>query len=188
MATSGPNSPATIIDNSGGDFTWSNPGNAASSNNSYAVCDGLSDGPNPLLTNRLKATNFGFSIPSDAVINGVVVEIEIKAHILGNSSLSADCTDQDLKLVKAGTAAGINKTSNAAILTTDSYKSFGGPTDLWGLSLVAADINSSTFGCQYQASFNEDNDCTISVDHIRITVYYNNGSASNTSNFFMFLR
>lgn len=171
MTTAGPHNPSTVVDNGGG-YSWSNPSNATSSNNSYAVADGISAGVDPDFTSRLKATGFGFAIPAGATILGIVAEIEVKASMTGSPGTSVDCSDNEALLVKAGTASGTNKSAAAGITTTDTYKSFGGPTDLWGLSLTPADVNSSDFGFQYRASFNEDNNSTISVDHIRLTVHY----------------
>jgi hypothetical protein len=171
MTTAGPNSPSTVADNGGGAYSWSNPSNATSSNNSYAVCSGISDGPDAALSNRLKATGFGFAIPTGATITGVVAEFEIKAATGGSS---VDVTDEEVKLVKAGTASGTNKGggAGAGITNTEAYKSYGGSSDLWGNSLSPSDVNDSGFGVQWQGSFNEDNSSDISIDHIRITVYY----------------
>lgn len=172
MTTAGPNNPGTIADNGGGDYSWSNPGNAATSNNSYAVCDGIADGGSSALTNRLRATGFGFAIPADATILGVLVEFEWKASLQSDSGTSVDCTDEEVKIVKAGTATGTNKAAGTGITTVDTYFAYGGETDLWGTTLTPADVNASNFGFQWRGSFNEDNNSRISVDHIRMIVYY----------------
>src|SRR3989338_344188 len=58
----GPNFPSSVVnDTSIGDTSWDNPGNATTSNNSYASITHLTSGD---VTNYLKATNFGFSIPT----------------------------------------------------------------------------------------------------------------------------
>lgn len=75
--TVGPNSPTGGADDSSvGTITWSNPTRIVSSNDSYATA-GLDDNQ---ISHYLKATNFGFSIPSGAVINGITAEIE-KNHL-----------------------------------------------------------------------------------------------------------
>lgn len=54
-----------------GTITWSNPTNAASSNNSYATAAAGT-------SHYLRFSNFGFAIPTDATINGIQVGIERK--------------------------------------------------------------------------------------------------------------
>jgi len=67
----GPNSPGTVAnDNSIGTIPWVNPGNATTSDDADATCTLSYTG------NYLKATNFGFAIPADATINGILVEFE----------------------------------------------------------------------------------------------------------------
>lgn len=61
-----------------------------------------------------------------------------------------DVANQDkehsIKLVKGGTIQGDDKTTSAVIPTTETYVSYGGAEDLWGLELTSSDINSSDFG------------------------------------------
>ena len=52
-----------------------------------------------------------------------------------------------IKLVKAGTISGSEKSTGGVLTTSDAYYSFGGSSDSWGLSLSPSDINTSTFGC-----------------------------------------
>lgn len=55
-------SPGTLADDAAvGTVAWSNPSNAASSNDSYATASGAGG-----TTHYLKATNFGFAIPAGA--------------------------------------------------------------------------------------------------------------------------
>lgn len=75
MATQGPYSPGTMADDSTvGTVTWVNPDNAKASDDVRAIMyyGGSS--------HYLKATNFGFSIPAGATINGIVVEIEKRKY------------------------------------------------------------------------------------------------------------
>jgi len=75
MPDTGAISPGTLADDAAvGAVAWTNPGNAASSDNAYAVfsTSGVQQ------SHYLKATNFGFSIPAGATIDGVAVSIERK--------------------------------------------------------------------------------------------------------------
>src|SRR5437870_5126048 len=62
----------TCVDDSGiGTVAWVNPGNATTSDNVYATA--TPGGPNKA-SHFLKCTGFGFSIPSNATIQGIQVE------------------------------------------------------------------------------------------------------------------
>ena len=79
MASEGPNDPGTITNVAYGTQAWANPSNAGSSNDSYATrtLSGVSD--------YLRATNFGFAIPSGATIDGILVEVEKRAAVQSRS-------------------------------------------------------------------------------------------------------
>lgn len=144
MATAGPNAPGTMADDSAvGARTWSNPGNAASSNNTYATiapAPGGADG-----SHYLKCTNFGFAVPSGATINGVTVSIERKMD--NSSGNNQYVRDSVVSLVKGGTVSGANKAITATNWpATDTSLDYGGVADLWTLALTDTDVNASTFG------------------------------------------
>lgn len=176
MASQGPNSPSTLAnDNSIGSVAWSNPSNAGASDNSYATAV-LTTGT---IGNYLKATNFGFSIPSGATIDGIVVEIEKKGSV---NSGPARIVDNVVKLVIGGTITGNNKASASAWPTSDTVASYGTSTDLWGTTPTDSDINASTFGvvlAPRNASIKMS--ITASVDHMKITVYYTGGGGGGGS-------
>jgi len=162
MSSAGPNNGSSFVDDASvGTVAWSNPANAQYSDNVYASVT-LNSG---IISHYLKATGFGFSIPSNATINGILVEVERKAA-------AGTIGDYSVKLVKGGAISGNNKadtTNNWP--TTDTYKSYGGSTDLWGLSWTAADINASNFGMAIACRGYAANSISY-IDHIRITVYY----------------
>jgi len=168
----GPLSPGTLaaVNDTGTRIAWSNPSNAASSDNSYATASGLISGAGSDTTHYLKATNFGFSIPGGATITGIKVEIERKAT--QNSDL---VKDNKIQLVKAGTIQSTNKATTTTWPTSDAVASYGGSSDLWSGSWTPSDINDSGFGVAIEAATKNvvmSNTETASVDHIKITVYY----------------
>lgn len=57
-------------------------------------------------------------------------------------------TENSIKIVKGGVISGNNKSTGSSWLLDANWttKSYGGPSDLWGVSWTPADINSSTFG------------------------------------------
>lgn len=177
MASQGPLSPGTgANDASVGTVAWTNPGNILASDNSNATASANTG----VTTNYLKATNFGFSIPTGATIDGIVVEFERKSNNTGTGR------DGEVKLVKGGTIGGDNKaTATNWAFITDRYDSYGANNDLWGLTWTADDINSSGFGAVLAASpLNgaQGLAASLTVDHIRITVYYTESSGASGFN------
>lgn len=172
MASEGPNSPGTLANVVTAGWVWINPGNAATSNNSYALVLG-SSGPQD--SDQLQATNFGFSIPAGATINGVVVEIERNT----NANSGNTVRDLTVRLVKGGTVTGDNKADTGTNWPgSDTIKSYGGASDLWGATLTASDVNASNFGVVLAVRQNivaPKAFSTAFVDHIRITVHYTEG-------------
>lgn len=140
MVSSGPNSPATGADDATvGSITWVNPGNIFSSDGSYATAT-MTATP----SHYLKATNFGFSIPTGATILGIKVEIE---------KLEAGSVfDNEVKIVKSDGSIGTTDKSNITEWpTTEAYTTYGGSSDLWGETWTATDINSANFGAVISA-------------------------------------
>lgn len=158
--------------NSGSGVAWSSPGNASSSDNSRASAT-LTDSSG--VSQNLQATNFSFSIPAGATIDGILVEIE-KSELGSDPALNIN--DSSVQIIKGGTAGGTDKADGANWATSDAYTSYGGASDKWGHSWTRDDINASNFGVQISANVQCDA-CpsppyseTARIDHIRITVYY----------------
>jgi len=104
MATAGPNAPGTMADDAAvGTTAWVNPGNVASSNNTYAIANPSYD-EDYVPTHYLKCTNFGFAIPSGATIDGIQVVVERRDDFFGTR-------DKVVSLVKGGAVSGDNKKS-----------------------------------------------------------------------------
>lgn len=139
-----------------GTRTWGAPSNAQTSNNIYATV--ITTGT----TQYLLATGFNFSIPFNAEIKGIKVEVEKKKNVTGTAN------DNSVKLYR-GSFVG-NDATAVEWQTSDTYASYGGATDLWGTTWTPAQINASNFGVGFSATFTGLG--SLSVDHIRITVYY----------------
>lgn len=162
MGTLGPNSSGTIVDDATiGTISITNVTNAAASDNLYATIVMLLS----QVGHYIKATNFGFAIPTDATITGVTVEVE------KSSTALAALEDNSIKLVKTGAITGNEKAVAGAWPTSDAYSTYGSSSDLWGLALTPADINASTFGVAVSAKASLLAG-TAQIDHIRITVDY----------------
>lgn len=179
MASQGPNSCGTgANDTSIGTKAWSSVTNIYSSDNNWAKIN--PDPGSSTTTNYLKATNFGFTIPSGATIDGIQVEIERKSILNQSYAFTEDAT---VKLVKGGTISGSNLAKAGYWPTEDSYTTYGGASSLWGLSWTDSDINSSTFGVVISVILYEAGKFygEARVDHIRITVYYTEGGGGGSA-------
>jgi len=170
MASQGPNNPGTVVNLATvGTVYWSNPTYAQASDN-YDASATSSSGTVPT-TVYLKATNFGFSIPSGVTINGIKVEIEKQCS---QQDAMRHTSDSEVKIVDHyGNIGTTNKKSGAYWPSTDTPVSYGGATDLWGKSWTPANINDADFGMVISALLvNLDGSVTANIDHIKITVYY----------------
>lgn len=171
MSTAGPNAPGTMADdNAVGAHSWSIPNNAKVSDNTYATLATSFTGD----SHYLKATNFGFAIPSGATINGVSVGVERKRSAVAGNSVS----EKTIKLVKGGVVSGTNKSTGAFLPGTEGTITYGGAADLWGLTLTDTDVNASTFGVVFQTAHNVLSGkaaCNAYVDLITITIDYTTG-------------
>ncbi|WP_370087548.1 hypothetical protein [Ekhidna sp.] len=160
----GPFGPGTATTSGSTSYNWTNPSNALTDNTSAATATIV--GANNT-TNLLRLTNFGFSIPIGATINGILVEIRMQ----GTNGRSRD---QTIQLKKAAGPVGSNKARKKATWPKNSarYVRFGGAADLWGTSWSHSDINNSAFGIDIAAKARK-NTATPRVEYVRITVYFN---------------
>ena len=166
MANSGVKYPATTstIQESGDDNDWTTPSNVGANDGSYAQITAASfDSPD--VSYLLRTTNYSMGVPADAVIDGIVVEIE-------RHYADGICYDVDVNLTKDGTTrVGSDYSAGANFLLADTIVSFGGATDKWGTTWTAAEVNASTFGLFYKMGAGAANADGF-LDFIRITVYY----------------
>lgn len=175
MPTAGPNFPtaATGTTNTigGGTVAWLNPTRITANDGSFATA---------LLTaatsDDLIGTGFGFGITGTDTINGILLEINYKDSVAGRGN------EANVRLLKAGTAAGTDKSTGASIPTTAATVSYGGAADLWGTTWTPSDINNANFGAAFVAVGALAD--TVSVDFFRITVTSTSASTGSTSTMF----
>jgi hypothetical protein len=170
MATAGPNYCGTAADDSTvGTITWSSGSlsNGLTDNGLTAFLDAVINTGE--VTHYFKATNFGFSIPAGATINGITVEIKRRDASATNKS-----KDSSVKLVKGGTIGGNDKAAAGTYPTTLTYATYGSASDLWGQSFAASDINASNFGVVIACTDNGAGNANPEIDAIRITIDYTN--------------
>ncbi|MSR67759.1 VCBS repeat-containing protein [Candidatus Peribacteria bacterium] len=173
-----PKSPTGSSNNSGvGAIAWTSTSNIYSSNDAYAAA---SFGASSSISQYLTATGFTFAIPMGATILGIKVDVEKK-------SVSGGVTDYAVRIIKGGAIGSTDRSAVGAWSTTESYVSYGSGGNLWGTTWTAPEINTSNFGFAIAAQDNGVGGSLGFIDHIRITVYYNQaqvrlswGSGSDT--------
>lgn len=172
----GPSLPTAAVDAGNGDG-WTNPTRIENDNTLYAVGSSFSSGFGA--SGDLKATGYGFSIPAGAAINGVEYTIKRTQEASFPSHAFEDAT---VSLIKAGIISGNNKAilSNWSLSTTTVV--YGSSVDLWGLTLTSTDVNSPTFGADFNGQQSGASNAGGDVYYIKLTVYYtvNLGSARIT--------
>jgi gliding motility-associated-like protein len=154
-----------------GSLDWSNPTGANSIGSGVASASSSSSNTS---TKYLMATDFKFSIPTNAKIKGI--EVVIGRYANRNSS-NNNVLDNVVRLIKANSIVGENKKS-AEVWPTSSTAvlNYGGGSDLWNTTWTRDEIIDPSFGIALSASIRSNNNTvTASVDYIQITVSYTIG-------------
>lgn len=170
MASQGPNIVGTGANDAAvGTRSWANPTRIQANDASEATATGVAT--STVTSNYIKGTNFGFSIPTDATINGILVEWEKRA----SDNSTSFTVDNIVKLVIGGTVSGNNKADTTTHWSiTSTFVSYGGSSDLWGLSPTPSDINGSTFGAVLACNMTSAGETitNANMDTLRITITY----------------
>lgn len=168
MATQGPRFPGTVTTEVGpsGDNDWLNPSNVGADDAAEAQITAATYDANDHSW-RLKAQNFGFTIPTGSTIDGITVEIERRAF-------AGAAEDQEVRLFDdTGTLVGDDKQKATAWPSTPTIDTYGGAADDWlpAGSWTPAQINDPDFGVALIVLATAAN-TDIGVDFIRVTVTY----------------
>ena len=150
-ASQGPNNPSAATG-----AHWTNPSYIYSSNDAYTIY-------NRTAQEYLISSSNGFAIPTGSFINGIEIQIEGHGVSDGQSNI-------EVALSKNKTSPIGNSVTDILKLTTDSIATFGGPSDLWGASWTASEINSNNFGIMVR-----DKDAIageLDIDWENIKVFY----------------
>jgi hypothetical protein len=119
------------------------------------------------ISNYILGTNLGLSVPTNATILGV--EVQVEKYALGPGVTK----DYSVKLFSAGAAIGNNKADLSTQWSTSRTSVvYGSSTDTWGADLTPAIVNSSTFGAALACQHMDGNPNSFSMDYMSIKVYY----------------
>ncbi len=162
VTISGPDttSPARAPSSAAG---WTSSNNVFSSDSVYATNAVGSNSTGATLT----VSGFGFAIPAGSIIRGITVNLIRKASVAGTIQ------DANMYLTKAGAQTGTNHAIAGTWGTSNTTKTYGTASDLWGAAWTAADIDNAGFGVKFAAKAGG-TAATASADSISITVTYSN--------------
>ena len=149
-------------------YTFSSVNNVVSSNDAWATAIMTL---NPSTAGWLVCKNFGLVIPNGSTINGITVRIE------RSSSRSNRIKDVEIRILKNGLIVGDNKANTSLFWgTTDSIRTYGGLSDLWGTTWTKNELESSEFGIAIKVSkTNANSNVAARVDHVDVTVSFTGG-------------
>lgn len=154
MSDTGWKSPIGYEDNTG----VSNPENAYSSDNSYAVF-------NDYFMDSIEYKLSTISIPIGATIKGIEVSVE------ANITMPSGGYNLMIQLSKDGGSSFTTAKSSVIKGSTDVNYVYGGSTDLWGATWSYSDF-SSNFRIKLQINATLGDGYFINVDHVQIKIYY----------------
>lgn len=171
----GPNTTPNWLNGGGAGIDWTVPDYAHMSDNRRARAN-LTDTP-PIFSKYLVGQDWGFAIPSGAIIRGIEAKVERRATLLSLGTEIRDGITNGVRLQKFAVGVGENKKKDIAWPGTDTVETYGGPTDLWGLTWTPEEINAHTFGfilfaqliLGYQSSPEVG---SAQIDQITLSVYY----------------
>jgi hypothetical protein len=130
---------------------WTNPTNAYSSNNVYATAT---------YSQEQTYKTFSLSLPSGTAINGIIVNVEAKAAIIGQTirvKLSYD------------NGTSWTSTESKPFALSDATQVYGGSTDTWGRTWTDTELNNTNFQVHLEPP---SIGSSLSVDNITVQVYY----------------
>jgi len=142
----------TNVDRAGA-AAWANPGNITADDAAYAEATAASD--------YLVASAFGFSIPTDATINGVTVIANCSEHSTSTEVVTAQLQNDSAALF------GGTDTVTVSGTTLTNY-TFGGAADLWGATITPAIVNDPDFGVRLWYTTSH----TVRVEWVTMDVQY----------------
>jgi hypothetical protein len=123
-------------------------------------------------TEWLKATNYGFAVPTGSTIVGIQVNVYYAEDTAAAYTTSVRLSKAST--VQAGAPATSVTTNWHPLDPSGRLLTSGGPTDLWGAAWTASDINNTGFGAAF--SYASTLLQQLEVTYIGMIVYYTLGA------------
>ena len=147
----------------------SNPGNASTSNNAYAVDTNSGTGTSSSYTSTQKDRHlfytYGFGLPTGATILGIQVQLEAKVDSTTGSP------KMYVQLSPDGGATWTTAKSTATLSTSDTVYTLGGTSDLWSRTWTDTQLSDTNFRVRIiNVATNTSRD--FSLDQIAVQVTY----------------
>lgn len=151
---------------SGTKSTWNVPQNITAAD----LSDAQNFPPDNDYCNPLRGTNFNFSIPTGATIDGITLKIRRAPN---SGATLGEISDYDTYLALSGVKKGISK-PNVSSWNHLAYEiiTYGGSSDLWNTTWTVSDINNSTFGADLVIQKSGTGFNGGYVDYFEITIDY----------------
>ncbi len=148
---------------SSGGNGWLNSANVLNDNTATSLV--LMTAAKPI-SECLDVTTIEGTIPSEAIINGIEVNIRGRANFLNAVN------DSTVVLLKGGVPVGNNYATGMTWTNSVTTFTYGGTTDLWGTTWTPAEINAADFGLRFQAGYVGSNNRQAQIQYIEINVCY----------------
>lgn len=156
----------------GSNVSWTNITRATGApDSSYATCGPVGPGGGGGFPNEALLTNFGFSLPSYAIIDGIQVIVYNAATGVGNTP--------NLSLMYNGNAIGSTPSGSGSWNGTPV--TYGSSTSAWGGTLTPAIVNDSSFGVQ-TATMPVTGTWGINLDAVSIQIWWHAAAATIPKN------
>ena len=146
-----------------------NPGNAYTSNNAYAVDKNsgttTSSSPADAGKDRHLFFNYSFGVPTGATVLGIEVRLEAKVDNTSGSPMMV------VQLSPDGGATWTAARATAKLTKADAFYTLGTASDTWGRTWTAAELSNTAFRVRITdvaAATNR----TFSLDQVAVRVSY----------------
>ena len=149
---------------------WIGAENVEGSDDVYSDFNNLNISSNSY-TDYIHVNKFQLGVPAGKIIKGIEVTVE-------RSDPDQNTADYSVRILKYDMVTGDEKSTGDVYTATDTEKTFGGPTDLWGEIWTDDMINDNGFGIAISAQRIDGSSGATSgrIDNIMITVYYESAS------------
>lgn len=156
----------------------SNAGNTTGTGNNFTINSGFIEGTDIYRSNVVTAPNSGGCLQTSyKIASGTAAETPIitfngspnRRLMIGLGLKKITSYDQSVRLRKVAGAVG-NSYANTALSwpLTDTYETYGGPSDMWGTSWNSVEVNNNQFGAEMAINIINGE---AYIDNMRVTIY-----------------